>query len=89
MEIDETGRRAAWAANQPTGSWHVYVNRITLPCTAAADASGMVNTLDPLAFALAYGTQQPNADVNHNGAINAADIMDFWTGYARGVCTVP
>ncbi len=80
---------AAWASSQPTGRWHIYVNRIVLPCPADADASGIIDGLDPITFVAHYAAQQPQADVNDDGTINPQDYSDFIAAYACGACPIP
>ncbi len=79
---------AAWASNHE-GAWHVYVSPITLDCTADADSSGVIDTLDPIVFVGQFAAQDPQADVNEDGVINPQDYTDFLSAYACGACPNP
>lgn len=75
---------AIWSDHQD-----IYLTRIILPCPADADASGVIDSADPIAFADYYTLLDPRADVNRDTQINTQDIADFMSAYTCGPCPIP
>jgi hypothetical protein len=60
---------------------HVYYRRIN-GCTGAdVDASSAVNPIDIAVFSEALATGSARADVNNDGALDAADATAFMTSF--------
>jgi hypothetical protein len=72
-------------ASQETGVWNIYVRVITLDSCGDADTdgSGDVTTNDFATFNTAYMGNDPLADRNLDGSVNATDANQFLTAYSQ------
>jgi hypothetical protein len=66
---------------------NIYCTRINL-CPADSDGDGLVNTLDPPAFAGLYFSGSPDADITQDQQVNTLDAAAFLDAYTCG-CGIP
>jgi hypothetical protein len=69
------------------GETQIYVNRINV-CVSDSDGDGLLRTQDATAFGSQYIMQDPRADLNRDGIINAMDVGLFQAGMTCG-CGTP
>jgi Tol biopolymer transport system component len=66
------------------GAFHVYTLDRLASCPADFDDNGALDTLDVLAFLVAWSSRDGAADFNLDGAVDTQDVLAFLNAWAAG-----